>query len=88
MHAVLFHVDKKEGWEGDGEAELDFITKMSSDSPGYVRGIWADNEQHGMSLQLFESEETARQCAEGATIPPEASVIFRSVEVFEVRRDV
>jgi hypothetical protein len=88
MHAVLFQVDRKQGWDGDVEAELDVITKMTAEAPGYVRGLWANNAEHGMSVQLFESEETARQCADGAFIPPEASVAFRSVEVFEVRREV
>jgi hypothetical protein len=89
MHAVLYHVDRKQGWGGDEEAELDMIEKMSKETPGFIRGFLANNDEHGISVQLYESEETAKAAAATAgSIPPEASVTFVSVEVFGVRREI
>ena len=36
---------------------------------------------------MFESEEAARGIADNASMPPEASVTFGSVNVYEVVRD-
>ena len=87
MHAVVFHVDVKQNWEGDADAELDFLVGMLRSTPGFVRGTWVGNGKEAMSLLLFETEEVARGVADSAAMPPEASVSLRRVDVYEVHRD-
>lgn len=87
MHAVVFHVDMKQGWEGNPKEELDQLVGMLKSVPGYVRGTWTTDGTTGLSFILFESEEVARGVADNAKMPPDASVTFRSVDVYEVVRD-
>ena len=88
MHAVVFQVDMKQGWEGRVEAELDQLVTMVKSVPGFVRGTWANDDRRGLSFLLFESEESAQGLAANASMPPDASVTLRSVDVYEVVRDV
>ncbi len=88
MHAVVFEVDMKEGWEGKAEEELDQLVGMMKSAPGFVRGTWANDGKTGVSFLLFESEEAAHGVADNASVPPEAGVTLRSVNVYEVLRDV
>lgn len=88
MHAVVFQVDVKQDWEGDVDAELDFLETFMKSVPGFVRGTWTSNGKRAVSMILFESEESARGVADNAGMPPDASVTLQSVEVFEVVRDV
>ncbi len=88
MHAVVFHVDMKQGWEGSAEAELDQLVTMLKSVPGFVRGTWTTDGSRGLSFLLFESQESAEGLAANASMPPDASVILRSVDVYEVVRDV
>ena len=88
MHAVVFQVDMKQGWEGNAEAELDQLVTMLKSVPGFLRGTWTTDGQRGLSFLLFESADTAHGVADNASLPPDASVTFRSVDVYEVVRDV
>ena len=88
MHAVVFQVDMKQGWEGKVEAELDQLVTMVKSVPGFVRGTWTTDGQRGLSFLLFESQESAQGLAANASMPPDASVTLRSVDVYEVARDV
>ena len=88
MHAVVFQVDMKQGWEGNVEAELDQLVTMVKSVPGFVRGTWANDDRRGLSFLLFESQESAEGIAANASMPPDASVTLRSVDVYEVVRDV
>jgi hypothetical protein len=87
MHAVVFEVDMKEGWEGDADRELDQMTTIVKSVPGFVRGSWASDGRRGLSFIVFESEAAARGLADNAKMPPDASVIFRSATVYEVVRE-
>ena len=71
MHAVVFEVDMKEGWEGDADAELDQLTTMVS----------------GLSFIVFPSEDVARGVAANASMPPTASLTPRNVSVHEIVRE-
>ena len=88
MHAVVFEVDMKQGWEGNADAELDQLATMMKSVPGFVRGTWTTDGRRGLSFLLFESQESAEGLAANASMPPDASVTFRSVDVYEVVRDV
>jgi quinol monooxygenase YgiN len=88
MHAVVFQVDMKQGWEGKVEAELDQLVTMVKSVPGFVRGTWTTDGRRGLSFLLFESQETADGVAANASMPPDASVTLLSADVYEVVRDV
>ena len=88
MHAVVFQVDMKEGWEGKVDAELDQLVTMIKSVPGFVRGTWTTDGRRGLSFLLFGSQENAQNLADNASMPPDASVTLRSVDVYEVTRDV
>ena len=88
MHAVVFQVDMKEGWEGSVDAELDQLVTMLKSVPGFVRGTWVTDGRRGLSFLLFESQESAEALAANASMPPDSSVTLRSVDVYEVSRDV
>ena len=88
MHAVVFQVDMKQGWERSAEAELDQLVTMLKSVPGFVRGTWTTDGKRGLSLLQFESQETADGVAANASMPPESGVTLRSADVYEVVRDV
>ena len=88
MHAVVFQVDMKQGWEGKVDTELDQLVTMVKSVPGFVRGTWTTDGRRGLSFLLFDSQESAQALADNAAMPPDASVTLRSVDVYEVVRDV
>ena len=87
MHAVVFHVDMKEGWEQSAEEELNQLVGFLRAAPGFVRGTWTTDGTRGLSFILFESEEAARGIADNASMPPDAGVTLRSVDVYQVVRE-
>ena len=88
MHAILFQVDLKENWQGDPDADLDKIVGGVKSVPGFVRGTWTSDGRRGVSLVVFDNEQTARGVAANAAVPPDAAVAFRSADVYEVVREV
>ena len=88
MHAVVFQVDFKPDWDGDADAELDALVGFMKIMPGFVRGTWTSDGERGLSFLVFDSEEAARELAANAFVPPDASVTFRSADVYEIARDV
>ena len=87
MYAVVFQVDVKESWEGDLEQDLDQLVAFAKTLPGFIRGTWTADGPRGLSFLLFDSEEAARSVA-NAPAPPDGPVTLRSVDVYEVQRDV
>ena len=83
MHAVIFRVSLK-----NREAAEKFLKEelvpMISQAPGFISGHWVNVDgDKGRSMLIFESEEAAKQAAEGDQ-PPEAVVAIESVEFGEV----
>lgn len=87
MHAVVFQVDMKPDWQGDADQELNYLATMVKSLPGFVRGTWASDGRRGISFIVFESEAAARGMADNASMPPNASVILRSVDVYEIAHE-
>lgn len=87
MHAVVFQVDMKEGWENSAEQELEQLVRVVKAVPGFVRGAWTADGTRGLSFIVFESEEAARAIADNASMPPNAGATFRSVNVYQVVRE-
>ena len=83
MHAVVVRVSISE--EGAALAALrDQVVPQVSQAPGFVAGYWTRKDDTGLSMIVFESEDTAR--AAGERIPgtvPEG-VTLQNVEVREV----
>ena len=88
MHAVVFQVDMKQDWEGNADQELEQLVTMVKSVPGFVRGTWTTDGQRGLSFLVFETQQAARGVADNAAVPPDASITLRSVDVYEVVRDV
>ncbi len=88
MHAVVFQVDMKQDWEGDADAELDQLITMMKSTPDFVRGTWTSDGTRGLSFIVYASEDAARSVAANAGLPPDASVSFRCVDVYEILRDI
>ena len=88
MHAVVFQVDMKQDWEGNADQELEQLVTMVKSVPGFVRGTWTTDGQRGLSFLVFEAQQAAQGVADNAAMPPDASVTPRSVDVYEVVRDV
>ena len=86
MHATVYEVAPKPDWQGDVEAELDMIVASTKEDPAFVSGLWLSDGTTALAIVVLESEAAARAAAEGAAIPPEASVTLRSAKVYEVNR--
>ena len=86
MHAVIFDVEFRQDYEGDGEAELDGMVEATKAEAGFVSGHWLRNDGSGRAVLVYDSEAKAREVADGAEIPPEASVTLQSVTVWAVER--
>lgn len=87
MHAVVFEVEMKDGWETTVDQELDFIVGSLRELPGFTRGTWLTDGHVGVSLVLFESKEVAQQVADSAFLPPDASATLRSARALDVVRE-
>jgi hypothetical protein len=81
-------VDFKENWQGDADAELDQLVGMVKSVPGFVRGTWTTDGQRGVSFIVFDNEQSARGVVANAAVPPDAPIVFRSADVYEIVRDV
>jgi len=88
MHAVVFQADIKKDWTGDPDEGLDALVGMLRAVPGFRRATWTTDGERGLSFLLFETEEAARAVAGNSVVPSDAPVEFRSVDVYEVIRDV
>ena len=88
MHAVVFQVDINQEWEGNADRELEQLVTMMKSVPGFVRGTWTTDGRRGLSFIVFETEQAALGVADNAAVPPGASISLRSVDVYEVVRDV
>lgn len=89
MHAMVGEVEI-DASRADEAFELlqTFTVPTAKSQPGFISGTWvrALEGTRGRSILLFESEETARACAERAMQgpPPGAPVKMISADVYEV----
>ena len=84
MHAVVFKVEIEEGREDAARAGLGPLIDFVKKAPGFVRGTWVGGSRRGLSLIVFETEDGARKVADNPSVPPDAPVTLRSVDVYEV----
>ena len=88
MHAVLVTVSIQSGHAEEAQAHLEAnVVPRAKEAPGIVSANWtrsADGE-HGSSMAIFESEESARAAAEMIpNIPQPDYITLDNVEVREV----
>ena len=84
MHAVIFQVSIKDREAADAFLKEQIVPGVSQ-APGFITGHWTKvGENRGMSMLIFDSEEAARNVADGDDRPPEDVVTVDSVDVGEV----
>jgi hypothetical protein len=85
MHAVIVRVTVSDREAAEARLRDEVIPQVSQ-APGFVSGYWTsrDDNNSGLSMVLFESEEAATRASKmiPATIPD--SVTLEDVEVREV----
>jgi hypothetical protein len=85
MHAVIVKVTVSDREAAEARLRDEVIPQVSQ-APGFVAGYWTsrDDNNSGLSMVLFESEESATRASKmiPATIPD--SVTLEDVEVREV----
>jgi len=84
MHAVVVNVTIN-----DAEPALamlrDEVVPRASQAPGFVTGYWLrSQDDHGLSVIVFESEDAAQAMTRQIEQPPSGAVTLDSVEVREV----
>jgi heme-degrading monooxygenase HmoA len=83
MHAVVVRVTIND--EDKAERELqEKVVPAVSQAPGFVAGYWTRKDSTGLSMVVFESEEAARQLADGMSSLIPDTVSFESAEVRRV----
>jgi len=83
MHAIVIHANIHDQAEAKRGLDEEVIPMMKG-APGFVGAYFvAVDDTHGVSIEVFESEEQARAAAppEGATAP---GVTLDSLQIGEV----
>jgi len=88
MHALLVTVTIQPGHAEEAQAHLEAnVVTRAKEAPGLVSAYWtrsADGE-HGSSMAIFESEESARAAADMIpNVPQPDFVTLDNIEVREV----
>lgn len=86
MHAVVVNVSISDFEGGRKMLEEDVVPRVKQ-APGFVAGYWTRSEDNsGLSMMVFESEDAARGAAEfiRTQSPPSDAVTLENVEVREV----
>jgi heme-degrading monooxygenase HmoA len=89
MHAVIGQVKIDQSREEEARKALsEIVVPTAKAMPGFVGGTWTRSMQddRGISVLLFESEEAARAAADQMRQgpPPGTPATFVSADVFEV----
>lgn len=83
MHAVVVRVtiDNPEGSE---EALRSQVVPRAKEAPGFQAGYWTRSGNSGLSMAVFDSEESANTASEMVRSMAPAGVTVQDVEVREV----
>lgn len=83
MHAVVVKVTIED--QEASEATLrEQVVPGVSQAPGFVAGYWTRKDNNGLSMVIFESEETANDMSERVPGMIPGAVTLEEVEVREV----
>ena len=84
MHATVVHVNIHDQAEAKRALDQEFIP-MLREAPGFVGAYFvAVDETHGVSIQVFETEEQAKAVAPPKTGPGMGGVKLDTVQFGEV----
>ncbi len=83
MHAVVVRVSIGDVEQAEAALREQVVPRVA-EAPGFTAGYWTRSEQNGLSMIVFESEETARGAAERIPDTVPDAVTLDSVEVREV----
>jgi hypothetical protein len=83
MHAVVVNVTITDP-EAAARSLREQLVPRVSQLPGFVTGYWTVKDKTGLTMLIFESEQTATAMSQQAeaTVPP--AMTFKNVEVREV----
>jgi hypothetical protein len=83
MHAVVVKVTINDQEVADGALREQVVPRVSQ-APGFVAGYWTRKDNTGLSMVIFESEETANSMSEQVRSIAPPAVTVGDVEVREV----
>ena len=85
MHAVVVNVTRHDIEKSEEDLRNAVVPRVST-MPGFVAGYWTAADSSGLSMVVFESEESAQTAAEmvrSGQVAPD-TVTVNSVEVRKV----
>jgi hypothetical protein len=83
MHAVVIRVKIKNEERAQERLESEVVPQVSQ-APGFKTGYWTRNGDTGLSMIIFDSEESARGAADRVPSVVPEDVELQDVEVREV----
>ena len=83
MHAVVVKVTIQDAERAQATLQEEVVPRVSQ-APGFVAGYWTRKENTGLSMLVFESEETAARAGEMIPSVVPDDVTLEGVEVREV----
>jgi hypothetical protein len=83
MHAVVVKVTIKDHEAGLSELREVVVPRVSQ-APGFVTGYWTRNNDSGMPMIVFESEDAANSASQQVRSSIPAGVTLEDIEVREV----
>jgi len=83
VHAVVVKVTINDQQAAEGVLREQVVPRVSQ-APGFVAGYWTREDNAGLSMIIFESEETAGSASEQLRSIAPPGVTIDDVEVREV----
>jgi hypothetical protein len=83
MHAVVVKVKINDSEAADSHLRERVVPKVSQ-SPGFVAGYWTRKDNNGLSMIIFDSEDSAKLVSEQVPSMIPDAVTLEDVEVREV----
>lgn len=83
MHAVVVNVTINDPQAAERAMREQLVPRVAQ-LPGFITGYWTRKDDTGLTMLIFESEQTANAMSQHAeaTVPP--AMTFKDVEVREV----
>ncbi len=83
MHALVVNVTINDREAAESELR-DQLVPWASRTPGFVTGYWTIKDNSGLTMIMYESEDTANRMSEQVRSAVPGAVTLENVEVREV----
>lgn len=83
MHALVVNVTINDREVAESELR-DQLVPWASRTPGFVSGYWTIKDNSGLTMIMYESEDTANRMSEQVRSAVPGAVTLENVEVREV----